>query len=135
VAWCEDKGKPLPALAQVALQQGGQTGPNIVRIVKGKPTKPFKYLNYGALVCVGEHYAVADLMGVRFGGFVAWFTWRSLYLSKLVGLGNRIRVVMDWTMDLLVERSISQIHDRRLLPLEEGARDLAESKGRPAPAS
>lgn len=105
--------RPLPALAQVALQQGAQTGPNLVRLLKGKATKPFRYFDYGALICVGEHHAVVNLMGVRLTGFLAWFIWRSLYLAKLVGVGNRIRVVLDWTLDLLVERSISQIWSSR----------------------
>jgi NADH dehydrogenase len=105
--------RPLPALAQVALQQGGQTGPNLIRLLKGQPTRPFKYLNYGALICVGEHFAVVDLMGIRFSGFIAWLVWRLLYLAKLVGFGNRVRVVLDWTMDLLLERSISQLWTSR----------------------
>lgn len=127
VACTEDpkSGKPLPALAQVALQQGNQTGPNLVRLLKGKPTRPFRYFDYGALICVGEHYAVVNLMGMRLSGVVAWFIWRSLYLAKLVGFGNRVRVVLDWTMDLLVERSISQIWTSRrevqlAAKLEEG---------------
>jgi NADH dehydrogenase len=101
--------QPLPALAQVAIQQGTQTALNIVRLIKGKPLQKFRYFNYGALICVGEHHAVVDLMGIRFSGFIAWFVWRTLYLSKLVGFGNKVRVVLDWTLDLLVERSISQI--------------------------
>lgn len=111
VAECLSKvtGKPLPALAQVALQQGTQTGPNLVRLLKGKTTRPFKYLDYGALICVGDHHAVVNLMGLQLSGFIAWFIWRTLYLAKLLGIGNRIRVVLDWTLDLLVERSISQI--------------------------
>lgn len=114
VAACKGpKGEPLPALAQVALQQGSQTGPNLVRLLKGKQTLPFKYFDYGALICVGEHHAVVNLMGLRLSGFIAWFIWRSLYLAKLVGVGNRIRVVLDWTLDLLVERSISQIWTSR----------------------
>jgi len=46
-------------------------------------------------------------------GALAWFIWRSLYLTKLVGFGNKVRVVLDWTLDLLVERSISQISATR----------------------
>lgn len=109
-------GQPLPALAQVAVQQGQQTAGNLSRLLRGKATRPFKYLNYGALICVGEHYAVVDLMGLRLRGFVAWFIWRTLYLSKLVGFGNRVRVVLDWTLDLLLERSIAQIRSDRAEP-------------------
>jgi NADH dehydrogenase len=125
VAECADPDSdlPLPALAQVAMQQGSQTGPNIVRMLKGHKPKPFKYLNYGALICVGEHFAVVDLMGIRLSGFIAWIIWRTLYLAKLVGFGNRIRVLLDWTMDLLLERSISQLWTSRkevqLIPVSQ----------------
>lgn len=101
--------KPLPPLGQVAFQQGQQAADNIVRTITGGTTKPFRYFNYGALVSVGEHFAAVDLMGVRLSGFFAWWIWRTLYLTKLVGFGNKVRVVLDWTLDLLIERSFSQI--------------------------
>jgi NADH dehydrogenase len=106
-------GKPLPPLGQVAFQQGTQTGRNIARLMRGLQPKPFRYFNYGALVSVGEHFAAVDLLGVRISGALAWFVWRSLYLTKLVGFGNKVRVMLDWTLDLLVERSISQISATR----------------------
>src|SRR5262249_48366599 len=106
-------GKPLPPLGQVAFQQGTHTGGNLARLIRGEPLKPFSYFNYGALVSVGEHFAAIDLLGVRLSGKVAWFIWRSLYLTSLVGFGNKVRVVLDWTLDLLVERSISQISATR----------------------
>ncbi len=114
-AWLENPktGRPYPPLGQVAFQQGAQCAKNLVRLLKGKATKPFKYFDYGALVSVGEHFAVVDLMGIRFSGFMAWLVWRALYLTKLVGFGNKVRVVLDWTLDLLLERSISQIWTQR----------------------
>ncbi len=119
-ALCESAGKPLPPLGQVAFQQGSHSARSIVRLLKGRRPRPFRYLNYGALVSVGEHFAAIDLMGVRMSGFLAWIIWRMLYLVKLVGFSNKLRVVIDWTLDLLVERSISQIHaTRQSLALEE----------------
>lgn len=113
------EGKPLPPLGQVAFQQGAHCAANIVRLLRGKATKPFAYFNFGALVSVGEHYAAVKLFGVRLTGFVAWIVWRALYLMKLVGFSNKVRVLLDWSLDLLVERSISQIAATR--------QDLAES--------
>jgi NADH dehydrogenase len=107
------QGEPLPPLGQVAFQQGTHTGRNIARLVRGLRPRPFRYFNYGALVSVGEHFAAVDLLGVRISGALAWFVWRSLYLTKLVGFGNKVRVMLDWTLDLLVERSISQISATR----------------------
>lgn len=112
-AYLEDGGKPLPPLGQVAFQQGSHAAKNIVRLIKGKRTRPFKYLNFGALVSVGEHFAAIELLGIRLSGFLAWIIWRTLYLMKLVGFANKVRVVLDWTLDLLVERSISQISATR----------------------
>jgi len=109
----QHQGKPLPPLGQVAFQQGTQTGRNLVRLIRGEPLKSFRYFNYGALVSVGEHFAAIDLLGVRLSGALAWFIWRTLYLTKLVGFGNKVRVMLDWTLDLLVERSISQISATR----------------------
>jgi NADH:ubiquinone reductase (H+-translocating) len=105
--------KPLPPLGQVAFQQGAQTAQNIVRLLRGEPTRPFRYFDFGQLVSVGHQYAAVKLVGVRLTGFLAWFVWRTLYLGKLVGFGNKIRVMLDWTLDLFVERSSSQIHATR----------------------
>ena len=119
-AHCLDKDKPLPPLGQVAFQQGMQAGDNIIRTITGGATRPFRYFNYGALVSVGEHFAAVEMMGVRLSGFFAWWIWRTLYLTKLVGFGNKVRVVLDWTLDLLIERSFSQISaDRERLQADE----------------
>jgi NADH:ubiquinone reductase (H+-translocating) len=114
------EGRPLPPLGQVAFQQGAHTGKNLARLLRGRSTKPFRYFDYGQLVSVGHQFAAVRLLGVRLSGFLAWFVWRTLYLSKLVGFGNKLRVVLDWSLDLFVERSSSQIHSAREL-LEVGA--------------
>jgi NADH dehydrogenase len=106
-------GRPLPPLGQVAFQQGAQTARNLVRLLRAEATRPFEYFDFGQLVSVGHQFAAVRLLGVRLSGFVAWFVWRSLYLGKLVGFGNKIRVILDWTLDLFVERSSSQIHATR----------------------
>lgn len=123
-------GRPLPPLGQVAFQQGAQTGKNLVRLLRGEATKPFRYFDFGQLVSVGHQFAAVRLLGVRLSGFVAWFVWRTLYLSKLVGFGNKVRVVLDWSLDLFVERSSSQIHASRER-LEVGATHQHDS-GAPA---
>lgn len=107
------EGKPLPPLGQVAFQQGSHAAKNLDRLLRGKSPRPFRYRNFGALVSVGEHFAAIELLGVRLSGFLAWLIWRTLYLAKLVGFSNKLRVVLDWTLDLLVERSISQISASR----------------------
>jgi NADH dehydrogenase len=109
-ASCTDKktGKTLPPLGQVAFQQGDHTAKNLIALLKGRATKPFRYFNFGALVSVGEHYAAVNLLGVKLSGVLGWFVWRTLYLAKIIGMSNRIRIVIDWTLDLFIERSITQ---------------------------
>lgn len=107
------EGKPLPPLGQVAFQQGAHTAANLVRLLRGRPTQPFRYRNFGQLVSVGHQFAAVSLLGVRLNGFVAWLVWRTLYLTKLVGFGNKLRVLLDWTLDLFIERSTSQLHAAR----------------------
>lgn len=101
--------RPLPPLGQVAFQQGPHAARNLVRLLQGRPTQPFRYFDFGALVSVGEHYAAVRLVGINLSGFLGWLVWRALYLMKLVGISNKIRVLLDWTLDLLIERSITQI--------------------------
>jgi len=107
----EKTGKPLPPLGQVAFQQGDHTAMNLARILCGEPAEPFKYFNFGALVSVGEHYAAVDLLGIKLTGFIGWFVWRTLYLAKMIGLSTKIRIMTDWTLDLLIERSIAVIDE------------------------
>lgn len=111
-ALCLSGGKPLPPLGQVAFQQGPHAARNLLALLRGHPTAPFRYFNYGALLSVGEHFAAVDLGGLRFSGFIGWLVWRTLYLMKLVGFSNKLRIVIDWTLDLLIERSITQLQDR-----------------------
>jgi NADH dehydrogenase len=108
-------GKPFPPLAQVALQQGTYTGKSIARTLKGQPIGDFKYFDYGSLVSVGEHFAAVEVMGITLSGFLGWFFWRTLYLAKLPEFNNRIRIMIEWTLDLIIDRSIAQIHQGRQL--------------------
>jgi len=121
--------KPLPPLGQVAFQQGPHAAQNLIRLLSGKATRPFKYFNFGSLVSVGEHFAAVHLLGVRLSGFFAWLVWRTLYLAKLVGFSNKVRVMLDWSLDLLIERSISQIQTRSPETPREQSVVLAEHPG------
>lgn len=105
----ERTGRPLPPLGQVAFQQGPRAARNVVALLEGRAPSPFRYFDFGALVSVGEHYAAVNLLGVRLSGFLGWFVWRTLYLAKMVGLSNKLRILLDWTLDLLIERSFTQL--------------------------
>lgn len=126
--------KPFPPLGQVAFQQGPHAAQNLIRLLSGEPTRPFRYFNFGSLVSVGEHFAAVHLMGVRLSGFFAWLVWRTLYLAKLVGFSNKVRVMLDWSLDLLIERSISQIDTRSAEGSRQPSTVMAARPGNGAPA-
>lgn len=89
-------GAPYIQLAQTAVQQGRQTGQNILRNIAGLPSKPFEYNDKGVLVTIGRNRGVADVAGSQFTGFPAWVAWLGIHLVLLVGFRNRLLVLMSW---------------------------------------
>jgi NADH dehydrogenase len=111
-------GKPHPPTAQHAVREGKRAGRNVAASLGIGTKKPFAYRTMGQMAIVGERTGVADVMGLRFSGFVAWFLWRSYYLMRIPQLEKRLRVVMDWTLDLFFERDLVQLpvtRERRLV--------------------
>jgi NADH dehydrogenase len=100
-------GEWCPPTAQFAMRQGALAGANMLRSMRGRPLVEFRFEGVGALASTGHRKAVADLFGVQFSGFVAWFLWRTLYLLKLPGLDRKLRVMLDWTLDLFFPRDIA----------------------------
>lgn len=100
-------GKESPPTAQFALRQGTQLGRNLARALRGKPTFPFTHQDLGQLATVGRRAAVAEIMGLHFSGFLAWWMWRTIYLAKLPGLSRKLRVMVDWTFELFFPRDVS----------------------------
>lgn len=128
-------GGTAPATAQFALRQGELIGANIRREFAGRASKPFTFAGLGELASIGHHNAVAKILGLKFSGFFAWWMWRSIYLFKLPGFDRKLRVMMDWTLDLVFPRDLSLLRTDttpRLgtMHLEPG--DNAFSTGDPA---
>jgi NADH dehydrogenase len=97
---------PYPPTAQHAVRQGRVVAENIIAAVRGQPTRPFAFSSIGQLVPLGRRCAIAEIFGLKFRGVFAWWLWRTLYLSKLPGLERKIRVALDWTLDLFLPRDI-----------------------------
>lgn len=120
-------GGLCPATAQFALRQGTLAGKNIAAVQKGKAPKPFTFKSQGELAAIGHQTAVAEIMGLRFSGFLAWLMWRAIYLNKLPGLDRKIRVLIDWVFDLFFPREISLL---RTVPTKV-LREMYLEKGDP----
>ncbi|MCK7590971.1 NAD(P)/FAD-dependent oxidoreductase [Subsaxibacter sp. CAU 1640] len=98
VAACITKENPrgLPMLAPVAQQQGKHLTKNLMRLIKNKPMKPFKYFNKGVMATIGRNKAVVDLPGWKFQGTFAWLVWMFIHIMSLVGFRNKVGAFLDW---------------------------------------
>ena len=94
--------KPLPGVAQVAIQQGEYAAKTISnRLDGGEPLPPFSYFDKGNMATVGRSFAVVDSGPLKFGGILAWFAWLGIHIVYLVTFKNRILVLMQWAWSYL----------------------------------
>ena len=100
--------RPIPMLAQVAEAQGLHTGMNIKRLLQGQELIPFVYKSEGELASLGHWQAVANIRGVKFSGPFAWFVWRTVYLFKFLSGSKKIKIIVDWTMNIFYPRDITK---------------------------
>jgi NADH dehydrogenase len=131
-------GQPHPPTAQHALRQAKTAAGNIAATLRGRPHKPFDFQTVGQLAAIGRRTGVARIFGVNFSGFVAWWLWRTIYLSKLPRLEKKIRVGLDWTLDLIFAKDFVQFETLRApvmsTPPPDEAPPGAASRAREAPA-
>lgn len=111
-------GKICPPTAQFALREAEVLARNVCADLQGRPKRRFHFDSLGALCVVGHQTACAELAvpfasnkSVRFSGFFAWLMWRGIYLAKLPGLERKLRVLVDWTIELFFPRDIVQTID------------------------
>lgn len=123
-------GRPYPPTAQHAIRQGRRVADNIAAVIRGQAPRPFRYKPLGVLAGLGRRSAVAEILGFRFSGFFAWWLWRTVYLLKLPGLERKIRVALDWTLDLFFPRDIVYL---RPLHLAHGSETVTEAPSAAAP--
>jgi NADH dehydrogenase len=105
----DEGGEPVPPNAQAAVQEGKAVARNIIAAIDGGKLEPFRYRPVGQLVEMGSEFAVNEVMGVKFSGFIAALFWRMTYLYKLESPNSRVRIAADWLLDLFYEPSVTQI--------------------------
>jgi len=111
-------GQPCPPTAQFALREAQTLAGNIRAHTEDRSLRAFHFDSLGALCVVGHQTACAELTvpfargrTMRFSGLLAWLMWRGIYLAKLPGSERKIRVLMDWTVELFFPRDIVQTID------------------------
>ena len=131
-------GDSHPPTAQHALREGKVAARNILATIRGGQKKPFLYSTLGLLAPIGKRTGVANILGVNFSGFIAWWLWRTIYLLKLPRFEKKVLVALDWTLDVLFSKDLVHFRTARprtLPPAEEQSEgELVQVSG-PRPRS
>ncbi len=109
-----------PPTAQFAEREGAQAARNILRKLKARPTRPFKFKPVGVAASIGGHRGVAELLGVRVSGFFAFWLWRSAFLIKLPSVLQKLKVGLNWAWETVFPREISAFSVAKTQPVARG---------------
>ena len=108
-------GEYCPPTAQHATREAVCVARNIVAALRGGRQEAFAFRALGKMGSLGRRSAVAEVLGFKLSGFLAWWLWRTIYLLKLPGLDRKLRVATDWTLDLVLPPDIVQFKTDRAL--------------------
>jgi NADH dehydrogenase len=100
---------------------------NILATIFGYRKEPFLYTTIGQLAPIGKRTGVANILGVNFSGFIAWWLWRTIYLMKLPRFEKKVLVALDWTLDVLFSKDLVHFRTTRP-PTPPPAEDESESE-------
>jgi NADH dehydrogenase len=112
-------GKFCPPTAQHATRQARVLADNVAAALRGRAPQPFRFRIIGLLATIGRRTGVAQILGFRFSGIVAWWLWRGIYLGKLPGVQKKIRVALDWALDLVFSKDLVQLPTLRSPAMSE----------------
>ena len=134
----DPEGRPYPELAQHAMREATVAAENIYAAINGTPLRPFVYKTKGIMASLGHHRGVAAAMGIPLRGFSAWWVRRSYYLLVTPRMAQRIRLIVEWTLALLLYPPLSKLDLntekemlRRYMDVEPLARERAAPKPEP----
>ncbi len=119
-------GKTCPPTAQHALREGKILAHNIAAAIRGGRRKPFVFSTIGQLASIGRRTGVAQILGINFSGFIAWWLWRTIYLSKLPRFEKKLRVALDWTLDLLFSKDLVQFMTVRAPAISQAKNEVRQ---------
>jgi NADH dehydrogenase len=119
-------GKSCPPTAQHAIRQGKVAAINLISTIKDQVNakKKFDYKTKGVMTLIGKRNGVGILLGYKIQGFAAWWVWRSYYLLNLPTVEKKLRVMVDWFIDLFFKRDVTRLKT----PMEETSVKLNTSE-------
>jgi NADH:quinone reductase (non-electrogenic) len=117
-----------PPTAQHAIREGRTLADNVIAAIRGGQKRPFRFKTIGLLASIGHRTGVAKIFGFKFSGFLAWWIWRTIYLSKLPRLEKKVRVAISWTLDVLFPKDLVQFQTLRSsgISTDQTSNDLAD---------
>lgn len=101
-------GKPHPPTAQHALREAVCCAKNVAATIQDLQKIPFRFTTLGQLATIGHRTGVANILGLRVSGFLAWWLWRTIYLAKLPTFEKKLRVALRWTLDIAFSKDLTQ---------------------------
>ena len=101
--------KPFPPTAQIAEAQAKTAAKNLQAIINNSAKEKFEFHSKGQMAIIGKRTGIATFLGMNISGFWAWLLWRNVYLSKISTFDKKVRVFLDWTIDLFFDRDISRL--------------------------
>jgi NADH:quinone reductase (non-electrogenic) len=101
-------GGLFPPTAQHAIREAKTVADNVAAVLNRRAPQAFSFVTLGQLAAIGKRTGVARVFGFKFSGFVAWWLWRTIYLAKLPRFEKKIRVALDWTLDLIFSKDFVQ---------------------------
>jgi NADH dehydrogenase len=100
---------PTPPTCQHAIRQGRRVAENVAAALRGGKPRPFRYRTLGVFVDMGQHKAVATILGLRLRGFPAWFAARTYHLAMMPGVARKVRLAADWSVGLVFGRASAEL--------------------------
>ncbi len=101
--------RPFPPTAQIAEAQAKTAAKNLKALIKNSQKEKFVYHSKGQMAIIGKRSGIATFLGMNISGFWAWLIWRNVYLSKIPTFDKKMRVFLDWVIDLFFDRDISRL--------------------------
>jgi NADH dehydrogenase len=101
--------RPIPPTAQVAEAQAKIAAKNLIALIKNSEKEKFVYHSKGQMAIIGKRSGIATFLGMNISGFWAWLIWRNVYLSKITTFEKKIRIFLDWTIDMFFDRDVSRL--------------------------
>ncbi len=98
-----------PPTAQHSIRQAATCARNLLATLRGKPMQTFAFTGLGKLASLGHRSAVAEVMGMKVKGILAWLIWRAVYLSKFPTFDRKWRILTDWILDIFLPRDITEV--------------------------